>query len=108
MVSSNYGREAFICNTIALGNNHVIHVDMHIKRVDCLYNSKNRSMVWSNLRKHYWAFFDDFDENAVGVTGEQYREMLENFVQPEIAHMAGYWGQKIVQLHIQLEPLCRC
>ena len=30
-----------ICNTIALCNNHVIRVNMHIKRVDYLYNSIN-------------------------------------------------------------------
>ena len=39
-----------ICNTIALWNNYVIRVDMHIKRVDCLYNSINRCMIrlwWS-------------------------------------------------------------
>ena len=32
-----------ICNSITLWNNHVIiRVNMHIKRVDCLYNSINR------------------------------------------------------------------
>ena len=35
-------------------------------------------------------FFEDPDENAVSVTGERYNQMLENFVQPEIANMAGY------------------
>ena len=38
-------------------------------------------------------FFKDPDKNAVTVTGERYREMLENFVQLEIANMAGYWWQ---------------
>ena len=35
--------------------------------------------------------FEDPDENAVTVTGERYREMLENFVHREIPIMAGYW-----------------
>ena len=39
-------------------------------------------------------FFEYPCENAVTVTGERYREMLENFVQPEIAIMAGYWWQQ--------------
>ena len=44
IVSSNYGREvSVICNTITLWNNQVIRVNMHIKRVDCFYNSINRS-----------------------------------------------------------------
>ena len=45
------GREVFIiCNTITLWNNHIICVNMHIKRVDCLYNSIHRYMIrlwWS-------------------------------------------------------------
>ena len=46
MVSSNYGRETFtICNAITLWNNHVIRVNMHMKRVDCLYNSINRCKI---------------------------------------------------------------
>ena len=39
-------------------------------------------------------FFEDPDENAVTIAGERYREILVNFVQPEIANMAGYWGQQ--------------
>ena len=39
-------------------------------------------------------FFKDPDKNAVTVTGKRYREMLENFVQLEIANMAGYWWQR--------------
>lgn len=39
-------------------------------------------------------FFEDPDENAVTVTGERYREMLVNFVRPEIANMVGYWWQQ--------------
>ena len=36
-----------ICNTIALCNNHVIRVNMHIKRVDYLYNSINQCTISS-------------------------------------------------------------
>ena len=39
-----------ICNTITLFNNHVIRVNMNIKRKDYLYNSINRCMIrlcWS-------------------------------------------------------------
>ena len=39
-------------------------------------------------------FFGDPDEKAVTVTYERYRKMLENFVHPEIANMAGYWWQQ--------------
>ena len=34
-----------ICNTITLFNNHVIRVNMNIKRKDYLYNSINRCMI---------------------------------------------------------------
>ena len=39
-----------ICNTITLWNNHFTRMNMHIKRVDCLYNSINQCMIrlwWS-------------------------------------------------------------
>ena len=39
-------------------------------------------------------FFQNPDENVITVTGEQFREMLESFVQPTIANMAGYWWQQ--------------
>ena len=45
-------------------------------------------------------FFEDCDENAVTVTGERYRKMLENFVWPEIANMSGYcWQQDGATAH---------
>ena len=37
---------------------------------------------------------EDLDENAVTVTGKRYREVLENFVQPEIANISEYWWQQ--------------
>lgn len=49
--------------------------------------------VWSEVtsEKIIWPhFFENPDEYAVTVTGEGYREMLVNFVQPEIENMAGY------------------
>ena len=50
-----------ICNTITLWNNHLIRVNMHIKRVDYLYDSINRSLVsayhQASLCKHTCASF---------------------------------------------------
>ena len=52
-------------------------------------------MVWSNLRQDYWAlFFKDANENAVTVTAERYRNMLGNFIQPQLTNMPEYWWQQ--------------
>ena len=39
-------------------------------------------------------FFEDANENAVTVIAERYRDMLVNFVQPQLANMPGYWWQQ--------------
>ena len=39
-------------------------------------------------------FFEDANENAVTVTAERYRDMLVNFVKPQLANMPGYWRQQ--------------
>ena len=39
-------------------------------------------------------FFEDANKNAVTVNAERYRDMLVNFVQPQLANLPGYWWQQ--------------
>ena len=53
------------------------------------------SLVWSNFTTSHWTLFlRNEDGNAVTVTGERYRSMLENFVRPAVENNLEMWFQQ--------------
>ena len=94
-------------HNLIIRNEAHFHLNGHVNKQDIrVWNTENpriayaielhprKVTVWCGVTSERIIgpyFFEDPDENAVTVTGERYREMLENFVQPEIANMAGYW-----------------